>query len=70
MSVKVLKKSEASAIASKEPISAFQLSQAKVKSQNAMKQLEFYGESVDDPDFQNTFRERLKELCTKFQLAV
>lgn len=69
MSIKVLKRAELERQAANklaERLTDFQIGQARVKSQNAIKQLEFYGESVSDPDFQRFLGEKLRELMSKF----
>jgi hypothetical protein len=67
MSIKVLKKADQKPIPV-ESFSAFQIGQAKVKSQHALKTLEFYGEYMSDPEFQKFLRRRVSEICTMFPL--
>lgn len=51
-----------------ENLSSFQIGQARVKSQNAIKQLEFYSEAVTDPEFQKFLSEKLAPLCGRFKV--
>jgi hypothetical protein len=64
--ITVIKKTSTEQQAVIEPLSAFQIGQAKVKSQNALKTLEFYGEVIGDAEFQSFLRQRMSELGTKF----
>jgi hypothetical protein len=51
-------------------ISSFQLAQAKVKSMNAIKTLEFYSDAIADPEFQAFLRQKLSEMCVTTGLIV
>lgn len=48
----------------------FQIGQAKVKSENAFKQLEFYGQAVTDTEFQRFLSEKVKKLSEMLAVSI
>lgn len=63
MNIKVRKKAELEN--TDPPLTAFQIGQARVKTQDAIKRLEFYSESIPDADFQQFLTEKMWGLCSK-----